>query len=90
MATHLTLQVDPGNHSIYIDLRPIEAREVLRTEQLEEGVLVDLGKRGKLLGVELLSAKAVTALFSRIGKESRLKPLEPLATKKSLLARLIA
>lgn len=90
MAAHLTLQLDPENHSIYIYLQPAERCRVARTEELDKGVLLDLGKRGRLLGVEILGVKAVTALFSRVAKEARLKPLAALASKKSLLARLIA
>jgi uncharacterized protein YuzE len=90
MATHLTLQLDPENHSLYIYVRPADKKEVTRTEVIEEGVLLDLGKRGRLMGVEVLGSKAVGKLFSRVSKEPRLKPLEKLAGKKSLLARLIA
>ena len=90
MAAHLTLELDPQNHSIYIYLQPAEGHKVARTEQIDQGVLLDLGKRGRVLGVEILGAKAVSALFSRVAQEPRLRPLAALASKKNLLARLIA
>ena len=90
MAAHLTLQLDPENHSLYIYVHPIGKKDVTHTEQIAKGVLIDLGKRGKLMGVEVLGSKAVAELFQRVRKEPRLKPLEKLAAKKSLLARLIA
>ncbi len=90
MDPDLTVQVNPAGRAIYIYLRPIRAGGVARTEQVCDGVMADFGRRGELLGVELLGSKAVGRLFSRVGKESRFKALRPLASKKALLARLIA
>ncbi len=90
MSDHLTLQIDPRRQSIYIYLRPIDAGGVDRTEKMDEGVLADFDSAGELVGVEVLGERAVQALFSLLGKEARLAPLNELAGKGEFLSRLIA
>ncbi|MBI4563766.1 MAG: DUF2283 domain-containing protein [Planctomycetes bacterium] len=80
----------PRGHSLHIYLRPIRAGGVARTEDVGDGVLADLDKGGCPLGVELLGAKAVSRLFSLVGKDERFNPVRELAPKKRLLARMIA
>lgn len=90
MSDHLTLQVDPRSHSMYIYLRPIREGGVAKTERVGEGMLADFGRRGQLLGVELLGSKAVGRMFSIASRQKRFKGLRELASKRGLLQRLIA
>ncbi len=90
MSEHLTIQIDPRHHSIYIYLRAIDAGGVARTESVGAGVLADLGPDGELLGVELLGPGAVQTFFSLVPVRDQFRSLRELEPKKDLLERLIA
>jgi uncharacterized protein YuzE len=65
----MRVRIDPSADAIYIDLAD---REIVNSEEVSDGVIVDFDREGKIIGVEILDAskKAGEAtVFDRINFE---------------------
>lgn len=69
----LLISYDPGAHAAYIKVRQ---GRVERTKEEAPGLYVDIGRDGRLLGVEILDPKRIQLKFiARLAKEFKVPEL---------------